>query len=72
MGFPVHAVHALLMQTLPSLQALASWQSPGTQAPATQTWFGPYPERQALSLGQGTQAWVLPSQTLPSVQSLAD
>src|ERR1700735_5375303 len=59
------------MQTLPSLQAGASWQLPEMQAPATQPCFDPYPLKQALSLGQATQVCVLPSQTWPLLQSPA-
>src|SRR6185312_8116854 len=54
------------------LQSVELWQLPSTQIPLTQMWFAPYPARQAVSLGHGPQVWVLPSQTSPGTQSLAD
>ena len=59
----VQLVQRLLTQSWPLLQSLKTWQSPLMQAPDTQTCCGPYPERQALSVGQGTQVWLAPSQS---------
>jgi hypothetical protein len=58
----VQLVQRLLTQSWPLLHSMKEWQSPLMQAPATQTCCGPYPERQALSVGQSTQVWLAPSQ----------
>jgi hypothetical protein len=59
------------MQIFPSLQSVATWQFPATQAPFEQTWPAPYALWQGGSLEHATQDQVAVSHSLPFGQSVA-
>ncbi len=53
----------------PPLQSCEVWQLPATQTLPMQTCWGPYAVTQTVSLAQGPQVWVVPSQISPPPQS---